>query len=187
MLPAMTEPRTSSAFKSTAPAKPLRTSKLQQQPPPQQRQIKGTPTSIMCELMRLKAQQKYLECNQVKLNANNFVDSEESTVEAENKVVSLINDIERLKHELNSKLQQQLAEKRAQLQDMWHMMHTLKQDVFQPERLSLYSVNAVRERIMGLNAQLQRLGVQNAKELASLSVEYEQMEREQTFVWKEAF
>ncbi|XP_062135456.1 uncharacterized protein LOC133845109 [Drosophila sulfurigaster albostrigata] len=182
--------------KATPPPKPQRG----------KRKPSATPTSILCELMRLKAQQKYLECNQVKLNASNFLDDndpggdididigagEDSLHTASRrpssgpKVSSLINDIDRLKLELDEKLQKYRIDKRGQLQDMWHYMQTLKEDVFKPERLSLYTVNAVRERIIGLNGQLERLNVQNSKELESLKQEFDQMERENKFVWKDS-
>ncbi|KRG04457.1 uncharacterized protein LOC26528208 [Drosophila mojavensis] len=193
--------------KHRAPVKPLRAKK----------KPTTTPTSLLCELMRLKAQQKYLECNQVKLNANNFLDDndpetneanddddhdyQEAGVAAKgnggkdkksgsrrpssgNKVAGLINDIDRLKLDMDEKLRKHHAEKRGQLQEMWHYMNTLKEDVFQPERLSLYTVNVVRERIVALNGQLERLSAQNAKELEMLREEYAKMERENDFVWK---
>ncbi|TDG48310.1 hypothetical protein AWZ03_005265 [Drosophila navojoa] len=199
--------------KQRAPVKPLRAKK----------KPTTTPTSLLCELMRLKAQQKYLECNQVKLNANNFLDDndpetneandndnddhdgQEAGVAAKdngnggkdkkpgsrrpssgNKVAGLINDIDRLKLEMDEKLRKHHAEKRGQLQEMWHYMNTLKEDVFQPERLSLYTVNVVRERIVALNGQLERLSAQNAKELEMLREEYAKMERENDFVWKDS-
>ncbi|XP_032590038.1 uncharacterized protein LOC116804962 [Drosophila grimshawi] len=175
--------------------------------PPHKKKSSATPMSILCELMRLKAQQKYLECNQVKLNASNFLDDNENDNDLDgvggvgggedmggtasrrpssgNKVAGrLINDIDRLKLELDEKLSKHHVEKRGQLQDMWHYMNTLKQDVFRPERLSLYTVNAVRERIIALNAQLERLSVQNAKELDTLRQEYEKLEQDNGFVWK---
>jgi len=67
---------------------------------------------------------------------------------------------------------------------MWHYMKTLKDDVFKPERLSQYTMNAVRERIVGINGQLERLSIQNSKELEMLRQDYEKMERENEFVWK---
>lgn len=157
----------------------------------------ATPTSLLCELMRLKAQQKYLEYNQVKLNANNFLDDNDPDEgdgedkppgcrrpSSGTKVAGLINDIDRLKLELDDKLRKHHVAKRGQLQDMWHYMSTLKEDVFQPERLSLYTVNAVRERIIVLNGQLERLGLQNAKELEMLREEYKKLEQENGLVWK---
>ncbi|KAM8714188.1 hypothetical protein ACLKA7_014343 [Drosophila subpalustris] len=182
------------------PTKPLR---LKRKPTTKT----ATPTSILCELMRLKAQQKYLECNQIKLNASNFLDKDDpgegesehkdefidenatpgtmtTTTTSRPKVAGLINDIDRLKLELDEKLQKHRIDKRGQLQDMWHYMKTLKEDVFRPERLSQYTVNAVRERIMALNGQLEHLNAQNAKELEMLRQDYEKMERENGFVWK---
>ncbi|XP_034479641.1 uncharacterized protein LOC117785640 [Drosophila innubila] len=178
-------------------------------PPPKplrgKRKPTATPTSILCELMRLKAQQKYLECNQIKLNASNFLDDpgegkdqdEDEDEGIKNaspatsrrpssgpKVAGLINDIDRLKLELDEKLQKHRIDKRGQLQDMWHYMKTLKDDVFKPERLSQYTVNAVRERIMGINVQLERLNDQNSKELEMLRQEYEKLEQDNEFVWK---
>ncbi|XP_023177596.2 uncharacterized protein LOC111603980 [Drosophila hydei] len=191
---------TPSDGKHKAPFKPLRAEK----------KPKATPTSLLCELMRLKAQQKYLECNQVKLNASHFLDDSDPEADGEhedadkdnagkdgksvsagsrrpssgNKVAGLINDIDRLKLEMDEKLRKHQADKRGQLQEMWHYMNTLKEDVFRPERLSLYTVNVVRERIIALNGQLERLNVQNAKELELLREEYTKMERENEFVWK---
>lgn len=160
----------------------------------------ATPTSLLCQLMRLKAQQKYLEVNQVKLQANNFQDDdndaeddheEEGVPPAKGriggpssvpKVTGLINDIDRLKLELDSKLTKHHMEKRGQLQDMWHYMNTLKEDVYRPERLSQYTVNAVRDRIVGINAQLDRLKAQNERELELLREEFSKLDRQNRFI-----
>lgn len=199
--------------KAKPPEKPIR--KRNQAKIPTQihtRTPKPTPTAILCELTRLKAQQKYLECNQVKLNPNNFIlKDEEDTKAVEPKtedesdlpaehpeggnrqrpqssstaaLISLINDIEREKLDLNQKFQEYRSAKRGELQDMWHYVATIKEDVFRPERLSQYTVNALRERIIGVNGQLERLAVKNAKELETLKEEYEKLERENTFIWK---
>lgn len=178
-------------------------------PPKPQRRVKSsmsssaaaTPTSLLCQLMRLKAQQKYLECNQVKLQANNFQDDDNDAEDDEEegsppvkgrrgrgpscvaKVTGLINDIDRLKLELDGKLTKHHSEKRGQLQDMWHFMSTLKEDVYRPERLSQYTVNAVRDRIVGINAQLDRLKAQNGRELEILREEFSKLDRENRFIW----
>ncbi|KRF97571.1 uncharacterized protein Dwil_GK28027 [Drosophila willistoni] len=177
--------------KSIPPPKPIRKKKT------------STPTALLCELARLKAQQKYLECNQTKLNPQHFQDDDLQTDKANDvrdtksidnlrphsssAVISLINEIERLKFELDEKLKTYRTAKRDELQDMWHYMGSLREDVFQPERLSLYTMNALRERIVGLNGQLERLKIQNSKELEMLQEQYEKMEKENSFVWKESF
>ncbi|XP_017077170.1 uncharacterized protein LOC108111972 [Drosophila eugracilis] len=203
----------SPAPKTQAPEKPLR-KRNQVKIQTKTRTPKQTPTAILCELTRLKAQQKYLECHQVKLNPNNFIiqDDEDSldTTEPEPKVetekktvdkletsqstrpnssstadlISQINEIEQEKLVLNEKLLQYRTAKRGELQDMWHFVATVKEDVFRPERLSQYTVNALRERIIDLNAQLYRLTEQNSKELEELKKQYEKLERENKLLWK---
>lgn len=178
---------------TTPPPKPKRTAAGK---------CSATPTSLLCQLMRLKAQQKYLECNQVKLQPNNFQldqddDEEETEVETEvkaqdtagprrrpssvTKVTNLINDIEHLKLDMAEKLQKHHLEKHGQLQGMWYYMNTLKEDVFRPERLSQYSVNAMRDRIVAISGQLERLKAQNARELEMLREEYTKLERENRY------
>ncbi|XP_039480301.1 uncharacterized protein LOC120444593 [Drosophila santomea] len=187
------------APRAQAPEKPTR-KRNQVKIPPKIRAPKPTPTAVLCELTRLKAQQKYLECNQVKLNPNNFIlKDDEDTAPCEEPetgrnprpnssstadLISLINEIEQEKLVLNEKLKLYCSEKRGELQDMWHFVATIKEDVFRPERLSQYTVNALRERIVGLNAQLCRLAAQNSKELAELKEQYNQLESENKLLWK---
>jgi len=195
--------------KAQAPEKPIR-KRNQVKIQPKIRTPKKTPTAILCELTRLKAQQKYLECNQVKLNPNNFIihnDEEMDTdpqpegegIASDNPetsrnprptssstadLISLINEVEQEKLVLNEKLLQYRNAKRDELQDMWHFVGTIKEDVFRPERLSQYTVNALREKIIGVNAQLNRLADQNSKELEELKEQYEKLDRENKLLWK---
>ncbi|XP_022222400.2 uncharacterized protein LOC111074072 [Drosophila obscura] len=196
--------------KAKPPEKPLRRRTQTKAPAPApapSRTPKATPTAIMCELTRLKAQQKYLECHQVRLNVSNFQDSPEDEPSPEGTdgygppsqgnatrqrpgsssaaaLTILINEIERLQLELDEKMQVYRSTKRNELQDMWHYVSAMKEDVFRPERLSMYTVNALRERIVGLNGQLERLSAKNSKELETLREEYQKLERENKFIWR---
>ncbi|XP_020801355.1 uncharacterized protein LOC110178536 [Drosophila serrata] len=203
------EPQPPAPAKAKPPEKPIRKRNVVKVTPHiQTRTPKPTPTAILCELTRLKAQQKYLECNQVKLNPNNFIldDEEEDNKVVEPKsedesdpqsgkgkrptssstavLIGLINEIEQEKLDLNQKFKEYRSEKRRELQDMWHYVAAIKEDVFQPERLSQYTVNALRQRIIGVNGQLERLTLKNSKELETLKEEYEKLEKENTFIWK---
>ncbi|XP_017087272.2 uncharacterized protein [Drosophila bipectinata] len=185
--------------KPKPPEKPIR-KRIQgrSQPKAQTRTPKPTPTAILCELTRLKAQQKYLECNQVKLNPKNFMLEDEEDPEPDldgtaperpsssstAALVSQINAIEAEKLDLSEKLKKYKAVKRDELQDMWHFVATIREDVFQPERLSQYTINALREKIIAVSGQLERLGEKNANELEALRKEYEVLERENKFLWK---
>ncbi|KQS62103.1 uncharacterized protein LOC26526403 [Drosophila erecta] len=193
------------ATKAQPPEKPTR-KRNQVKIQPRIRAPKPTPTAVLCELTRLKAQQKYLECNQVKLNPNNFILKDDTDTDTDSKtrpceepetgqnprptssstadLISLINEIEQEKLVLNEKLKLYCSEKRGELQDMWHYVATIKEDVFRPERLSQYTVNALRERIVGLNAQLYRLAAQNSKELEELKAQYDKLESENKMLWK---
>ncbi|KPU76010.1 uncharacterized protein Dana_GF27993 [Drosophila ananassae] len=166
----------------------------------QARTPKPTPTAILCELTRLKAQQKYLECNQVKLNPKNFMledeedihradpetelDGERPSSSSTAALIRQINAIEVEKLDLNEKLKKYKKIKRDELQDMWHYVATIREDVFQPERLSQYTINALREKIIAVSGQLERLGEKNAKELETLRKDYELLERENKVLWK---
>ncbi|XP_016957249.1 uncharacterized protein LOC108029491 [Drosophila biarmipes] len=194
--------------KAQAPEKPIRKRNLVKFEP-KTRTPKKTPTAILCELTRLKAQQKYLECHQVKLNPNNFIlpndevdtdpkteregvasnDPESSrnarpTSSSTTDLISLINEIEQEKLVLNEKLLQYRNAKRDELQDMWHFVATIREDVFRPERLSQYTVNALMEKIVGVNAQLYRLSDQNSKDLEELKGQYEKLDRENKLLSK---
>lgn len=191
-------------LKPKPPEKPIRKrNQAKSQPKVQTRTPKPTPTAILCELTRLKAQQKYLECNQVKLNPKNFMLEDEediNRIDPETDVdgsagerpsssstaalIGQINAIEVERLELNEKLKKYKTIKRDELQDMWHYVATIREDVFQPERLSQYTINALREKIIGVSGQLERLGEKNAKELETLKKEYEILERENKFLWK---
>lgn len=191
------------APRAQPPEKPAR-KRNQVKIPPKIRAAKPTPTAILCELTRLKAQQKYLECNQVKLNPNNFILKDDEGTDSKTEfcqepetgrnprpnssstadLIALINEIEQEKLVLHEKLKLYSSEKRGELQDMWHFVATIKEDVFRPERLSQYTVNALRERIVGLNAQLYRLAARNSKELEELREQYAKMEIENKLLWK---
>ncbi|XP_017033354.1 uncharacterized protein [Drosophila kikkawai] len=209
----LVEPQPPVPSKAKPPEKPIRKRNQLKVPPHiQTRTPKPTPTAILCELTRLKAQQKYLECNQVKLNPNNFIlDDEEDNKAVEPNsedeldvpdehpqsgknqrpissstaaLISLINEIEQEKLDLNQKFQEYRSTKRGELQDMWHYVAAIKEDVFRPERLSQYTVNALRQRIICVNSQLERLTAKNSKELETLKEEYEKLEKENKFLWK---
>ena len=142
-------------------------------------------TTLLCELTRLKSQQKYLECNQVKLNADNFLDEEhlENATATTNsncnaKTVSMINEIENLKCQFESNLQAHRASALFEVKDVWLSVNKIREDVMQPERLKQFSLQSIRERIISINSQLERLNSKNRDELAGLQIECVRLENE---------
>lgn len=150
-------------------------------------------TTLMCELTRLKSQQKYLECNQVKLIVDNFFDTDGSsntnttgrpTQTNNSSVINLINEIEKLKTQFDSELAAFRQKSRTAVKDMCLQIKHIREDIQQPDRLQLYPIGALREHIIGINAQIERLNSKNAAELQLLQKECENLEIDTTILIK---
>lgn len=146
-------------------------------------------TTLVCELTRLKSQQKYLECNQVKLIPEHFYDTNDSiistatiagTADCKSKdntvVIQLINEIEHLKIQLDRELTVFRQQSRTDVKDMCLQIKQIKEDIQRPDRLHKYPMGALREHIIGINTQLERLNLKNATELQMLQKECENLE-----------
>uniref|UniRef100_A0A1A9UY50 Uncharacterized protein n=1 Tax=Glossina austeni TaxID=7395 RepID=A0A1A9UY50_GLOAU len=150
-------------------------------------------TKLLCELTRLKAQQKYLECNQINLLPENFMDNGFHVDNAADNfsnisnaysacgnadIVGLINEINVLKSDLNNAFLAYHQELQKSVKDFYSSVKEIKEDVFKPQRLRTFSVNNLRERTIGINTQLERLRAKNTNELTTLRDECEKLENE---------
>ncbi|XP_011209865.1 uncharacterized protein LOC105230645 [Bactrocera dorsalis] len=134
-------------------------------------------TSLLCELTRLKSQQKYLECNQAKLNATHYEDPPVSGRSKNNKTSQMINELETLKAYLEDSLKTYRDNCYCEVQELRQVVGSIREDV-QPQRLSQCSLPELRERIINTNTQLIQLCDKNEKELEKLRDECEKIERD---------
>ncbi|XP_037956979.1 uncharacterized protein LOC119686466 [Teleopsis dalmanni] len=148
-------------------------------PPPK----KMTRTAIMSELIKLKSQQKFLECSQVKLNTENFKDADdfESKETSTSKYSlqaarNLIHEIDQLKRKLDTEVSNYRRSAHHEVQDITQLVHAFKENVLQPERFMETSMNAIRQRIIDINVAFGRLLNKNSNELKSLQSECERLQ-----------
>nr|XP_014102592.1 uncharacterized protein LOC106627105 [Bactrocera oleae]XP_036223818.1 uncharacterized protein LOC106627105 [Bactrocera oleae]XP_036223819.1 uncharacterized protein LOC106627105 [Bactrocera oleae] len=134
-------------------------------------------TSLLCELTRLKSQQKYLECNQAKLNPAHYEDPPVSGRSKNNSISQMINEIEALKAYLENRLKAYRENCYCEIQELRQVVSSIHEDV-QPQRLSQCSLPELRERIISTNTQLIQLCDKNEKEMEKLRDECENIERD---------
>ncbi|XP_011196668.1 uncharacterized protein LOC105221403 [Zeugodacus cucurbitae] len=134
-------------------------------------------TSLLCELTHLRSQQKYLECNQVKLNAAHYEDQPVSGRSKNNSTKQMINEIENLKVHLEGSLKAYRENCYCEVRDFRQVVSSIRDDV-QPHRLSQCSLPELRERIISINTQLMQLCDKNEKEMEKLRGEYEKIEHD---------
>ncbi|XP_053967111.1 uncharacterized protein LOC128868713 [Anastrepha ludens] len=141
-------------------------------------------TTLLCELTRLKSQQKYLECSQVKLNPANYEDPTASNGSAAfplpplgGEAMQLVNEIECLKVQLDEDLKVYSENSYREVEEFRDLVSAIRVDVQQPERLSQYTLPVLRERIIAINTQLMQLCDKNQAEMEKLRGEFEQLER----------
>lgn len=132
-------------------------------------------TSLICELTRLKSQQKYLECNQIKLNSAHYEDPPVSGRSKNNKTSHMINEIETLIVHLEDSLKAYRENCYREVQELHKVVKSIREDV-QPQRLSQCSLPELRERIISINTQLMQLCDKNKKEMEKLCDECEKIE-----------
>lgn len=142
---------------------------------------KKTSTSLLCELTRLKSQQKYLECSQIKINFNikdkndnnNDNDNNDDNYDKQN-----IKDIENLKNQLENQFIDYRDQNIKNIQDIQIFINAIKNDIMNDENLKNCSVNNLRERIVGINTHLNKLQETNYENLKILKNNCENYEKE---------
>lgn len=128
---------------------------------------KKTSTSLLCELTRLKSQQKYLECSQMKINPEHYDDGDEDK--------DTVYEIENLKANLENQLNEFREAARRDVQDVWIFINAIKDDVFNQENFQKCTVNGIRDRIIGINLHLSKLIDRNRGCLEGLQKSYEEL------------
>lgn len=146
-------------------------------------------TTLLCEITRLKSQQKYLESNQSKLTPDQFYDNEESSPtpiarpEKNEKIVGFVNEIEDFKTQLERDFTEYRQESRATVKDMYFQIRQIRENMTQPERLNEVSNQSMRELMISVNTQIETLQSRNANELKHLQSQVEGFENEQVLLF----
>ncbi|XP_036344988.1 uncharacterized protein LOC118754231 [Rhagoletis pomonella] len=145
-------------------------------------------TTLLCELTRLKTQQKYLECSQVKLNPANYEDPPASANNnngatafaqppAGIEAMQLANEIECMKVQLEEDLKVYRENSFREVQELRDKVKSIREDVQQPDRLRQCTLPMLRERVITINTQLMQLCDKNQNEFEKLREECETLER----------
>ncbi|XP_055838745.1 uncharacterized protein LOC129906831 [Episyrphus balteatus] len=143
-------------------------------------------TAILCELTRLKSQQKYLECSQVKSNPDNFGSVDEDVNGSGNGdgVYSIIREIEDLKITLARDLEEKKMSVKREVENMWIFVNAIRDDVLDGERLKQYSVQSIRDRILSINSMLGKLNEINEQTLKDVQRKIVEIENDTKFLLK---
>ena len=134
-----------------------------------------TSTSILCELTRLKSQQKYLECSQIKLNPENFDEAD---------IKNTICDIEDCKLNVDQALHNYRTTIKRDIEEMWVFINAIKVDIFNTGNLQNCTMNGLRERIIGINTQIQKLNEKNQRYFHELREASKNLELDTKFLLK---
>ncbi|XP_055916408.1 uncharacterized protein LOC129949156 [Eupeodes corollae] len=137
-------------------------------------------TTILCELTRLKSQQKYLECSQVKLNPDNYGSNEDDG----DGVGSIIREIEDLKITLARGLEEQKMSAKREVDNMWIFVNAIRDDILDGERLKKYSVQSIRDRILSINSMLAKMTENNEQNLKELQQKILEIEKDTKLLLK---
>lgn len=139
-------------------------------------------TSLLCEITRLKSQQKYLEGNQVKLIQNQFYDTDglsaENSDNVDSKHIELINDIEHFKSQLDIALVEYRRQSRIAVNNICNDIKKIREDTRQSNSLDNCLIDALRERIFGINKRIGELRMQNSNDLKKWQSQVEDYEKE---------
>lgn len=106
---------------------------------------KQTPTSLLCELARLKSQQFYLEKTQNDLNLN-FNENEDNIIEK-----SLLCDIEKLKLNLTDKYYSDQEEVKYATKNIFEELTNFESNMLNTDSLLSVNVNSYREKVVALD------------------------------------
>ncbi|XP_046809349.1 uncharacterized protein LOC124420489 [Lucilia cuprina] len=131
------------------------------------RQIKSS-TTLLCELTRLKTQQKYLECSEVKVNITNNIASSSTTLSNQcDSATHVANEIQQLQIQLEGELNAYLQQSRTTANDIYLKIKEINENM-QSERLAEFSVSDLRNQISCVNSDIESLKLKNFNELSLL-------------------
>lgn len=130
-------------------------------------------TTLLCEITRLKTQQKFLEHNHIKLNFNNHSESNTvqslmlSTAECNQSLKQDIMKINLLNTQLDKNLQTFCEQSQIEVQNIVLKMKQIK-EYLKPRNLNDHSVGKLRGHIIEINTDIEKLYLQNSNELKVL-------------------
>ncbi|XP_055374467.1 uncharacterized protein LOC129607460, partial [Condylostylus longicornis] len=128
--------------------------------------VKKSTTALLCELTRLKSQRKYLECSQLKFNPDDFDEID---------IKRKIQEIEDKRHSLEQELNDYKMYTKRDLDDMWIFINSIKEDINNKESLTKCPISNIRERVIGINNQINKLKEKNKKEMKELKEEFDEL------------
>lgn len=133
-----------------------------------------SPTTMLCELTRLKAQQKYIECTDVKLNIRGFRDTDTipSTISVllRNEHISTVimfKEIDQIRIKLDEEMSSFRQQSRAVVNNIFFEVKKIKEDIKQ-EYLYKKSLEDIRLQTVCINAEIDKLKSKNCTELSLL-------------------
>lgn len=135
-----------------------------------------SPTTLLCELTRLKTQQKYLECTDVKLNMRGFRDTNNITSTTtvlslqRNEHISTVimfNEIKLIRIKLDKEMSIFRQQSRAVVNNIFFEVKKIKEDIKQ-EYLYKNSLGDIRQQTVSINAEIDELKSKNCNELSLL-------------------
>ncbi|XP_065366910.1 uncharacterized protein LOC135959774 [Calliphora vicina] len=129
-----------------------------------------SPTTLLCELTRLKTQQKYLEYAEVKLNVSSFQNNDKfssTSSSLPNLRDSTVTHIEQLRIQIEGELNAFLQQSRATVNDIYLEVEKIKENI-QPDRLDKYSVADLRQHIVCINTEIEKFKLKNSNQLLLL-------------------
>ncbi|XP_013114512.2 uncharacterized protein LOC106092256 [Stomoxys calcitrans] len=138
-------------------------------------------TTLLCEITRLKSQQKYLESSQAKLIPEHFLEdcaTSASTTASSLEANCAIKDVENFKRQLDEALLEHLQKSRATVKDICHEIKKIREDTLKVQSLEICSMDKLRKRIIGINTQIESLQTRNTNELKLLQTKFGEYDKE---------
>ncbi|XP_075165267.1 uncharacterized protein LOC142237760 [Haematobia irritans] len=134
-------------------------------------------TTLLCEITRLKSQQKYLESHHGSLSFEPFYDDDDVT-QSSPKRNSKVKDLELFKTELEEALEKYRQESRFTVIDIYHEIKTLRNKTLNANSLEKTTMEKIREDITGINTKIETLQTLNMNELQLLRSEFHEYEKQ---------
>lgn len=135
-------------------------------------------TSLLCELTRLKSQQKYLECNQVKLNPKAVIVKDYKHQDEDTDITNIITELENLKTEIQTDLKKYRNSKCNDLQHFSNVLNSLRDEIGSPLKLKNCSMNAMKGRVIKANTELEQIKTKNEEQLKCLKKQHQLLQED---------
>lgn len=133
-------------------------------------------TTLLLEITRLKTQQRFLEYNLIKLKFSNFSESHRdlkpsclmiSTLESNQSVIHVITELNQLKTQLDKNLQKFCQQSWIEVKNTELKIKQIKEYI-QCGNLNEHSIGTLRENVIDINTDIEKLNLQNSNKLKIL-------------------